>query len=740
MRQRTWWLMAIVAGLLLAMASTHRLTAPPEVRAQNAPGQFDAGRAKARLARVLGNQAPHPADTVPSDRVRDRLLGQLRAIGLQPRVDDRFTCNSLFKARGVSCARVRNVLVTIGPAEGRHLLINTHYDSVPVGPGASDAGLGVATMMEVAALLKDRHLARPITFLFNEGEELGLVGARAFLEGDPIAGRVDSLINLEARGVRGPVNMFETSVPNPAAVRVFWEAVDRPVANSLAVSAYRQLPNYTDVNTFEGRGWLTLNFAPIGNETRYHSPTDDLSGVDLATLQHMGDQTLALAARLAGGPAPARVEGEQLFMDMAGRTLVTLPLAAGAVLLGLLVIVLAAAAWKRRALVSGLPVVIASVVLGTGLAWAGLSVIGAVRPGQFWRAHPGWTEAAVYAGVIAATLLVLTLARRLGTHQLRSAFWLFFVILGAVVGWFAPGGLIYFLLPPLVMVAGLLIGRWWKPGETVGAILAALLLYPTLSGMLGLLEEMLNGGPMWLFAVLGALVLLPWLIEAKPLVDRLSRKAAVLGALGLAVAAWVPAALAPRYSADRQQQFTLQYVVDPQARQPVWSIVNDRAPLPASFDRFGRWKLGQLPLGTRLRWIAPAPPQPGLAPPRAVLVDQGEVPGGRRLRFRLEANGADSLTLVVRKEQRLVAAGVPDSLRTFDREARDGPWSLACTGRSCDGAIVELVAADGPLPIMLLGTHWRLPPAAAPLLAAKPAHAQPQYLPHATILISRVRV
>jgi hypothetical protein len=53
---------------------------------------------------------------------------------------------------------------------------------------------------------------------------------------------------------------------------------------------------------------------------------------------------------------------------------------------------------------------------------------------------------------------------------------------------------------------------------------------------------------------------------------------------------------------------------------------------------------------------------------------------------------------------------------------------------------VELVAADGSLPIMLLGTHWRLPPAAAPLLAAKPAHAQPQYLPHATILISRVRV
>ena len=741
MRQRALWLVAIVAGLLLAMASTHRLTAPPEVRTQNAAGQFDAGRAKARLARVLGDEAPHPADSAASDGVRDRLVAQLRGMGLSPRVENRFTCNNLFKQRGVACARVRNVLVTIGPAAGKHLLINSHYDSVPVGPGAGDAGFGVATMMEVAGLLRDRPLVRPVTFLFNEGEELGLVGARAFLEGDPLAGQVDSLINLEARGVRGPVNMFETSVPNVAPIGVFAGAVERPVANSLAVSAYRELPNYTDVNTFEDRRWLTLNLAPVGNETRYHSPGDNLQALDGATLQHMGDQTLALASRLAAAPVPTQTGSEQLFMDIAGRTLVTLPMTVGVVLMGGLIVVFAVAAWKRKALFTGVPLLIGAIALGTALAWLGLTVVGGFRSGQFWRAHPGWSESAVYAGVIAAGLLAILAARRLDVRQLRIAFWLMFALTGGAIGFFAPGGLIYFLFPPLVMALGLLASRWSKRAETVAALLAALLLLSTLGAMVGLLEELLNGGPLWVFALLGGLILLPWLIEAKPLADPLPRKRLALGAVLLAALSWIPTIAAPRYSADRQQQFTLQYVVDAAAREPVWSIVNDRASLDAELSRFGPWQSGSLPaLGKRQRWITPAPAQAGLIPARAILVEQSPVPWGRRLRFRIEANGADSVTLTAPEDAQLLSAGAQGQLRSVGAKEGKGPYALSCTGRSCEGVVLEMVAGPRPLDLTVLGTHWRLPPAAAPLLAAKPANAQPQYLPHATILVSRTRV
>ena len=266
------------------------LEQPPALRRNNVPGEFDATRAKARLAFVLGDQQPHPADSAANDQVRARLVATLEQMGLDPIVRDEFACNELFKERGVACARVRNVVAVLGAKAGKALLFNAHYDSVAVGPGAADDGVGVATLLEIGAILKDQPLKRPVILLFNEGEELGLVGARAFLD-DPLSRNVDSLINLEARGVRGPVNMFETSRPNAAAIALFASAVKHPAANSLSTDVYRLMPNYTDVNSFSERGWLIFNLAPIGNETRYHSPGDDVASLDPATLQHMGDQT-----------------------------------------------------------------------------------------------------------------------------------------------------------------------------------------------------------------------------------------------------------------------------------------------------------------------------------------------------------------------------------------------------------------------------------------------------------------
>ncbi|MCW3797039.1 M20/M25/M40 family metallo-hydrolase [Sphingomonas sp. BN140010] len=740
--RKSLWLVLVVAGLLALMAATPWLSAPPAVRTLSAAGEFDALRAKDRLARVLGEQRPHPADTVASDEVRDRLVAELRSMGLQPRVDDRFACNRLFKQRGVSCARVRNVLVTVGPANGRHLLINSHYDSVPVGPGASDAGMGVATMLEVASLLRDRPLGRPVTFLFNEGEELGLVGARAFLEGDPLNRQVDSLINLEARGTTGPVNMFETSVPNAAAVRVFAETVRAPVASSLAVSAYKQIPNYTDVNTFEDRRWLTLNFAPIGNETRYHSPGDDLAGMDPATLQHMGDQVLSVASRLASRPAPvASGSGSEiLFMTMAPFGLVTMPMWVGVVAAAGLGIVLLIAVVRRRAWLA-VPALLVAVVGGAAVAWLGLSIVGALREGQFWRAQPAASELAVYAGVIAVGLALVGLMRRTDIGRLRAGFWLLFVALGAGLTALASGALIYFILPPAVFALGLLAARWWKPAETVAAVLAAIVLYLTLGGMLGLLEDLLNSGPLWLFAIFGALVLLPWLIEAKPLLEG-ARRGRLLAALaGFAALAWVPAALAPAYSADRQQQWTLQYVVDPAQRQPVWSVVNDRKALPAAWRRFGDWRLGTVEaLGRRQRWIAPAPPVGGLMPARALAVEATSAPGGRRVQLRIQANGADSVSITAPANANVRALGVPGQVRAVAAKEGSGVYSLTCTGRSCDGQIVELLIGPEPVQLTVVGTRWALPAAAAPLKAAQPRFARAQYLPDATVLISRLRL
>ena len=102
MRKPILILALVLLALLGAMAAKAWLIDPPPLRSHNASGEFDAARAKARLAFVLGDQRPHPADTPADDLVRGKIVTLLQSLGLQPIVRDQVACNELFKARGVA--------------------------------------------------------------------------------------------------------------------------------------------------------------------------------------------------------------------------------------------------------------------------------------------------------------------------------------------------------------------------------------------------------------------------------------------------------------------------------------------------------------------------------------------------------------------------------------------------------------------------------------------------------------
>jgi Peptidase family M28 len=723
--KRAGVLLALFLLLLGAMALKNSLLTLPAP----ATTGFQADRAAARLARILGDQRPHPADSANGDAVRERLIAEMRAVGLEPRVTDDFACNAFRRSRTIACARVRNLVATIGPAEGRHLLLVSHYDSTFAGPGAADDGIGVATMLEVAEALRGRRLARPVTFLFNEGEELGLLGARAFLERDPLAGRVDIAINLEARGVSGPAIMFETSRPNGPAIALYRAAAARPVANSLSTDLYALIPNSTDVAVFDARPWTILNFAVIGNETRYHSGGDTLASLDRRSLQHMGEQALAATEVAASGATPAAA-GARLYTDVLGRFLVVLPLTFGLVLLGILLVFFLIEGWRRRAL--GMPLLsMAAALAGSGaLAFAGHFLVQLLRPGDYWRAYPLATTTAVYAtSLLACVLALLFVAGTRERTRSRAAFWLLFTALGAALCIVAPGAAIYFLLPPLAAGLGMAGKRWFAWAERAGAILAAMLLYLTFGPALGLFEELMNGGPLWAFAPLGAAILLPALIELRPLLTQ------ALPAAALALVGWLAAALAPAYSADRQQLFTIEYVWDASTHTARFAVNNDGAPVPHA----AAWERAEMPYTTRRRWAAAAPAVP-VAAPVVTLIAQQPVPRGRRLRLRIATNGAETVALIAPPEARLQAAGAGAFFRRFERGRDKDKYYLRCIGRACDGAVLDLIVGSAqPLELTIVGTRSGLPPVAAPMVRARPAFARAQYGPDATIAIGRAR-
>jgi len=380
-----WARSLIVAALLLAgFALKGALLIPPAAPLHIAPGEFDASRAAARLQRILGDQRPHPVDSPADDAVRARLIAELQAMGLQAQVHEAMDCSAMPKTRFVSCSHVRNVIATIpSRSPGPQLLLNAHYDSTPTGPGAGDDGLGVAVLLEVGSILMRDPPPRPVTLLFNEGEEFGLNGAHAFIR-DPAARSVNSLINIDNRGVTGPALMHETSDPNGAAIGIFASATRRPYANSITSDFAKLIPNYTDATFFKAAGWTLLDYAIIGNETRYHSPGDTVQALDRDSLAHAGGEVLAATRAMVAEREPVRSAGNRVvFTDIAGLVFLRLPLLIAATALIILLIAAFVLAWQRAALSKPLFVAVATVAGGTVAAGAVSFLLGMLRPGDF---------------------------------------------------------------------------------------------------------------------------------------------------------------------------------------------------------------------------------------------------------------------------------------------------------------------------------------------------------------------
>lgn len=722
--------LAILALLMAVFAFKGLLLVPP---APTPGSEFDTGRALARLDRILGDQRAHPVDSAANDSVRARILEELAEVGLRGEVREAPNCNALPGRKTVSCALTRNIVAVIGGSRpGKALLLNAHYDSTPSGPGAADDGIGVATLLEVAANLQAHPPAQPVILLFNEGEEFGLNGAAAFAAADPLAARVGSLINIEARGVSGPAWMFETSEPNAAPIGAFARASARPYANSLTADAAKLIPNYTDVVVFKEaprtRGWRILSFAIVGNETRYHTPGDRIEWLDRSSVHHMGSQVLAAARTL---PAAGGGGSQRVFADIAGRWFISLPLVVAEVLLGLLLGGAMFAATQQRAfgrpLLACAAAVSAGVAVAFGLDWAGTML----RPGDYWRAYPIIPYLALYAATLAAMSVVLArIGPRTADDRLRAACWLLILALGALLSAIVNGAIIFFLLAPALALAGLFIPALRSP-----LLWAAALLHLVMFGeLMASVEMLLIDGPLAAVAPLAALAALPLLVE---IADRsLDKPALALGAIALAL--WIGALAMPRASAARPAALGIDYVRDEIAQLSHWAVSTKQAALPAGYDGLGPWRRGALEYNGRTRWLAKAPAL-DVAGGRASEIGQARAEGRRLVRLRLALGGGDALALRIDPKARVLAVGLPGKLVQIPPGKAGEPVILRCMGRACDGLILDIaIAGAGPAAAMLVTTRFALPRQGAALAARRPRDAQPQYGPDSSVRVSAV--
>lgn len=288
-----------VLSLLLIIAaiyySFYGLTPHYEGDETAPASDFSVDRALRPLSEI--SKKPHYLGSEGHEEVRRILISELRKLGLEPHIQKGFSLNPESK----TLDKPINIVARLkGSEDGKALLLLSHYDSALVPSfGASDAGSGVVTILEsVRAYLASRQLPKnDIIILFSDAEEIGLDGAKLFVNEHPWAKNVGLVLNFEARGSSGPSNMIlETNGGNAKLVKEFIAAnTDFPVASSLMYSVYKMLPNDTDSTIFREDGDIpSFFFAFIDSHFNYHTANDTFYNLSRNSLAHQGSYLLPL--------------------------------------------------------------------------------------------------------------------------------------------------------------------------------------------------------------------------------------------------------------------------------------------------------------------------------------------------------------------------------------------------------------------------------------------------------------
>ncbi len=308
--------------LLIGFITIYRQSPPAAVSADAPPAEFASGRAMQHL-KVIASR-PHPNNSPALAEVRDYIVRELNNLGLSPEIQ-----SSGEEEAAPGAQSTQNIVARLKgtQAGGKGVLLAAHYDTVDESYGACDDGAAVAALLETARALKSGPaLQKDVMFLFTDGEENGLWGAKTFVADHPWAEEVEIALNFDARGCAGPVYMFETSENNGWLIREFGKASPRPFANSFMYDIYKSLRVFwTDFTVFKRAGISGLNFAFVDDPLRQHTPFDKLEALDEGSLQHQGTQALALSRHFGNLNATDPKAADPIYFDVLGLTLVVYP-------------------------------------------------------------------------------------------------------------------------------------------------------------------------------------------------------------------------------------------------------------------------------------------------------------------------------------------------------------------------------------------------------------------------------
>jgi hypothetical protein len=478
--------------VVLVAAGSSSMMGPSARGADTPLAEFSAVRANSHVQEIA--REPHPMGSAAIRGVEAYLTAQLAGMGLDPEVRP-VEVPDYFGSPGETTT-VRNIVAVIpGTASSKAIALVAHYDTHPNTPGANDNSVAVAVLLEAArATLAGDRPGNDVLLVFTDGEEpQPRYGATAFARFHPTFEQVGLVVNLEAIGSSGPSMLIESSRPETGIVDRYRRTATDPAAFSFLTETVDLFGGVgTDFDVFKDEAIPGLGFAYLRNSPIYHTDRDTHATVSMNSVQHHGDNVMAVLGAFGNTELPLRAtDADAVFFTLT--PLVTVGYSsfvaeALAVVVGGAFGVLV---WRRlvskrdsvAAIGRGSLVLVvgsSAAALGVFIAWWGITAI---------RSTPGLWESYLYlvvlCGLAALVLAFLagTLAGRFGDSELATGIVGVWVVLAAVTTVGLPGFSYLFIWPALgglVALAGSSSGRFGGRLWPVVAAPAVILAIPAL--------------------------------------------------------------------------------------------------------------------------------------------------------------------------------------------------------------------------------------------------------------------
>jgi hypothetical protein len=694
-KYRSWLqALALLLAVVVAVAVALYTLRPPEVVPASAPTtEFSAERAMEHLEVVADE--PRPVGSPEHAETREYLLGEIRALDLEPHVQ---TTTAVVPERGFAhVSRVRNILVRLeGTSDtDKAVMLSAHYDTFSGStPSASDCGSCVVTLLETMRALKaGSPLKNDVIFLFTDAEERVSAGARGFVEDDPWAEDAGMILNFEAAGSHGPAMVLATTEQNGVVVDGLLEAAPHPVVNSLLPFLLGPIPGGDDMEVYkEELDAAGLDFVYFVDRSVYHTAADNLQNIDPRSVQHDGSYALSLTRHFGDSSLVDLKAPDKVFFTLLPGLTVhypkswSLPLAI-ALIVALLGIVVLGLMWGRLSVGKFVLGVLASLlvligaVVATTLLWMLVEMLNPEYEAVLtlgFITYNGSTYLVAFAAftVALATAAYLLLGGRLGMANLACGAMLWWVVFVALTGLYTPDIGHLFAWP---LAFGLLALGWMLfLGESapswsgtaivaVAAIPTVLIFVPAVFILFHAAGVALPGlsVPVVGFSMFFVALLVGLLLPQLALLERTSSRWLAPGLAALVCLAFLGVGeLTAGFDAEHPKPNIVSYELDASTKEAVWKNPGENLDEwtsqffpgntePASYATF------LLPGFLDLDGIKGPAPTVDLPPPTVEPLEDTVEGGTRTLRLRVASSrGAPNAAVSVHAPSEIVAASV----------------------------------------------------------------------------------